>query len=167
VAIEAIADQRYAAELEALRAAVPQDHVDFLRRCVLSHTEGDYVFVHAGSEPGQPWNSGSTDLCGYATVLSSRRSPARLCSRPYLCMRRRIWATASTSISVCQRQATPVLRGSRHFDDGSANGCSTFTRDRSRNRIFGWKEAILESIDVQWRNETRERNRRNRRVALA
>jgi serine/threonine protein phosphatase 1 len=44
-----------AAELrEALRAAVPQDHVDFLRRCVLSHAEGDYVFVHAGVRPGRP-----------------------------------------------------------------------------------------------------------------
>jgi Calcineurin-like phosphoesterase len=44
-----------AAELrETLRAAVPQDHVDFLRRCVLSHTEGDYVFVHAGVRPGRP-----------------------------------------------------------------------------------------------------------------
>jgi serine/threonine protein phosphatase 1 len=44
-----------AAELrETLRAAVPQDHVDFLRRCVLSHAEGDYVFVHAGVRPGRP-----------------------------------------------------------------------------------------------------------------
>jgi len=37
-----------------LRAAVPQDHVDFLRRCVLSHAAGDYVFVHAGVRPGRP-----------------------------------------------------------------------------------------------------------------
>ena len=44
-----------AAELrETLRAAVPQDHVDFLRRCVLSHAAGDYVFVHAGVRPGRP-----------------------------------------------------------------------------------------------------------------
>jgi len=39
---------------EALRAAVPRDHVDFLRRCALSHAEGDYVFVHAGVRPGRP-----------------------------------------------------------------------------------------------------------------
>jgi serine/threonine protein phosphatase 1 len=44
-----------AAELrETLRAAVPQGHVDFLRRCALSHAEGDYVFVHAGVRPGRP-----------------------------------------------------------------------------------------------------------------
>jgi serine/threonine protein phosphatase 1 len=44
-----------AAELrEALRAAVPRGHVDFLRSCVLSHAEGDYVFVHAGVRPGRP-----------------------------------------------------------------------------------------------------------------
>jgi serine/threonine protein phosphatase 1 len=38
---------------ETLRAAVPAGHVDFLRRCALSHTEGDYVFVHAGVRPGR------------------------------------------------------------------------------------------------------------------
>lgn len=44
-----------AAELrEALWAAVPQRHVDFLRRCVLSHVVDDYVFVHAGVRPGRP-----------------------------------------------------------------------------------------------------------------
>jgi serine/threonine protein phosphatase 1 len=43
-----------AAELrEALRAAVPRRHVDFLRSCALSHAEGDYVFVHAGVRPGR------------------------------------------------------------------------------------------------------------------
>lgn len=44
-----------AAELRAaLWAAVPQRHVDFLRRCVLSHVIDDYVFVHAGVRPGWP-----------------------------------------------------------------------------------------------------------------
>jgi serine/threonine protein phosphatase 1 len=44
-----------AAELrEALRAAVPRGHVDFLRNCLLSHAEGNYVFVHAGVRPGRP-----------------------------------------------------------------------------------------------------------------
>src|SRR5438105_4755618 len=43
-----------AAELrDALRAAVPRRHVDFLRSCVLSHVEGGYVFVHAGLRPGR------------------------------------------------------------------------------------------------------------------
>lgn len=37
---------------EALRAAVPQGHIDFLRRCALSHVVDDYVFVHAGIRPG-------------------------------------------------------------------------------------------------------------------
>jgi serine/threonine protein phosphatase 1 len=37
---------------EEFRAAVPSRHVDFLRRCVLSHDEGDYLFVHAGVRPG-------------------------------------------------------------------------------------------------------------------
>lgn len=39
---------------EALRKAVPAAHVDFLGNCLLSHTEGDYVFVHAGIRPGWP-----------------------------------------------------------------------------------------------------------------
>ena len=48
-------DADSAAELRnALRAAVPPRHIDFLRRCVLSHVEGDYVFVHAGVRPGRP-----------------------------------------------------------------------------------------------------------------
>jgi serine/threonine protein phosphatase 1 len=47
-------DTASATELrDALRAAVPPRHVDFLRRCVLSHVEGDYVFVHAGVRPGR------------------------------------------------------------------------------------------------------------------
>jgi serine/threonine protein phosphatase 1 len=47
-------DAESAAELrEALRAAVPPRHIDFLRGCVLSHVEGDYVFVHAGVRPGR------------------------------------------------------------------------------------------------------------------
>jgi len=42
-----------AAELRgALAGAVPQSHVAFYRACVLHHTVGDYVFVHAGVRPG-------------------------------------------------------------------------------------------------------------------
>ena len=39
---------------EALHAAVPAAHVDFMRNCTLSHCEDDYVFVHAGVRPGRP-----------------------------------------------------------------------------------------------------------------
>jgi serine/threonine protein phosphatase 1 len=47
-------DAESAAEMrDALQAAVPPSHVDFLRRCVLSHVAGDYVFVHAGVRPGR------------------------------------------------------------------------------------------------------------------
>ena len=36
----------------ALSAALPPSHVAFYRGCVLHHTVGDYVFVHAGVRPG-------------------------------------------------------------------------------------------------------------------
>ena len=38
----------------ALRAKIPQDHVDFLRHLELSFQTGDYLFVHAGIRPGVP-----------------------------------------------------------------------------------------------------------------
>jgi serine/threonine protein phosphatase 1 len=38
----------------ALHDAVPSAHVDFMRACRLTHTEGDYLFVHAGVRPGIP-----------------------------------------------------------------------------------------------------------------
>ena len=37
---------------EALAGAVPRSHLDFLKRCVLHHLIGDYLFVHAGVRPG-------------------------------------------------------------------------------------------------------------------
>ena len=37
-----------------LAAALPAAHRDFLRRCVMSLTVGDYLFVHAGVRPGVP-----------------------------------------------------------------------------------------------------------------
>jgi serine/threonine protein phosphatase 1 len=37
----------------AFRAAVPANHLKFLRSLSLSHAEGDYVFVHAGIRPGR------------------------------------------------------------------------------------------------------------------
>ncbi len=38
----------------ALRAALPASHRRFLDRLVLTHAEGDYLFVHAGLRPGLP-----------------------------------------------------------------------------------------------------------------
>ncbi len=37
-----------------LAAALPASHRDFLGRCVMSVTVGDYLFVHAGLRPGVP-----------------------------------------------------------------------------------------------------------------
>lgn len=46
---------RAAAELvDAIRAAIPPDHVEFLRSFVDSCRFGDYLFVHAGIRPGVP-----------------------------------------------------------------------------------------------------------------
>lgn len=43
-------------DVETLRAAlaerVPARHVEFLRTCILHHSVGDYLFVHAGVRPG-------------------------------------------------------------------------------------------------------------------
>ena len=39
---------------EAVRRAVPSEHIAFLRMCALTHVEGDYLFVHAGVRPGIP-----------------------------------------------------------------------------------------------------------------
>jgi len=35
-------------------ARIPPAHLDFLRRCPLSHAAGDYLFVHAGVRPDVP-----------------------------------------------------------------------------------------------------------------
>jgi serine/threonine protein phosphatase 1 len=37
---------------EALAEAVPERHVTLLRNCLLHHSVGDYLFVHAGVRPG-------------------------------------------------------------------------------------------------------------------
>lgn len=46
--------ERAAKLRRALRDAVPQSHLGFYRACILHHTLGDYVFVHAGVRPGVP-----------------------------------------------------------------------------------------------------------------
>ncbi len=45
---QAVADLR-----QVVRRAVPAAHAGFMNNCVLSHGEGDYVFVHAGVRPGR------------------------------------------------------------------------------------------------------------------
>ena len=42
-------------------AAIPAEHVAFLRRLALTHREGDYLFVHAGIRPGVPLARQSRD----------------------------------------------------------------------------------------------------------
>ena len=44
-------DELLAAQ-RALIAALPRSHLDFLRNLELTHSEGDYLFVHAGVRPG-------------------------------------------------------------------------------------------------------------------
>ena len=42
-------------------AALPPSHLTWLRRLALTHTEGDYLFVHAGIRPGVPMADQSPD----------------------------------------------------------------------------------------------------------
>ncbi|TVQ96278.1 MAG: serine/threonine protein phosphatase [Desulfovibrionales bacterium] len=46
---------------EALRDAMPDDHLYFLRLLQTSFTLGDYYFVHAGVRPGRPLGSQKTE----------------------------------------------------------------------------------------------------------
>jgi serine/threonine protein phosphatase 1 len=46
---------------EAWEAALPVAHVAWLRRLVLTHREGDYLFVHAGIRPGVALTKQSRD----------------------------------------------------------------------------------------------------------
>ncbi len=39
---------------DAFEAALPPEHLDFIRSCELYHRIGSYVFVHAGIRPGIP-----------------------------------------------------------------------------------------------------------------
>jgi serine/threonine protein phosphatase 1 len=47
-------DHRYFEMQQALCEKVPDRHLAFLRNLDLYHTEGDYLFVHAGVQPGMP-----------------------------------------------------------------------------------------------------------------
>jgi serine/threonine protein phosphatase 1 len=55
------AEERMIAAQAALRAALPQRHLAFLRDLRLSHREGDYIFVHAGIKPGRRIEEQSED----------------------------------------------------------------------------------------------------------
>jgi serine/threonine protein phosphatase 1 len=46
------ARERLLAAQRALRAALPPSHLAFLQGLDLTHSEGDYLFVHAGVRPG-------------------------------------------------------------------------------------------------------------------
>jgi len=61
---------------EDLCRAVPKAHVDFLTNCLLSHTEGDYVFVHAGIRPGRTMEQQTrNDLLWIRDEFLRSRSP--------------------------------------------------------------------------------------------
>ena len=44
-----------------LAAALPPEHLAFYRGCVLHHSVGDYLFVHAGVRPGVPLDAQSPE----------------------------------------------------------------------------------------------------------
>lgn len=46
--------KNFARAAEALRAAIPAEHLAFLRSLKTSHVEGKYFFCHAGVRPGVP-----------------------------------------------------------------------------------------------------------------
>ncbi|QQS14157.1 MAG: serine/threonine protein phosphatase [Rhodospirillales bacterium] len=52
-------------DVDAIRArlvaAVPPEHVAFMRACKLTHSEGDYLFAHAGIRPGVPLDKQDPD----------------------------------------------------------------------------------------------------------
>ena len=60
---------------QALRAAMPQTHLNFLARLRLTAQLGDYLFVHAGLRPGAPLaRQSETDMLEIrAPFLKSRR----------------------------------------------------------------------------------------------
>ena len=45
---------------QKLRNVLPEAHLEFLRTLKISHTVGDYFFVHAGVRPGVPLDKQST-----------------------------------------------------------------------------------------------------------
>jgi len=68
---EAIAELRL-----SVSSIVPSSHVEMLRRCLLHHSAGDYVFVHAGVRPGVPFERQTpTDLMWIRDDFLNSRIP--------------------------------------------------------------------------------------------
>ncbi len=68
--------QRAAGLRDALMEAVPEAHLNFYRTCILHHTLGNYVFVHAGVRPGVPLERQSpADLLWIRDEFLRARSP--------------------------------------------------------------------------------------------
>jgi len=63
MAVPSSMDHRYFEMQQVLRERVPDRHLAFIREMDLYHTEGGYLFVHAGVQPGIPIeNQTSQDL---------------------------------------------------------------------------------------------------------
>lgn len=58
---QALLDGDLAGVSEALRGALPADHLAFFQELALSDVEGDYLFVHAGIRPGVALDAQSPD----------------------------------------------------------------------------------------------------------
>jgi serine/threonine protein phosphatase 1 len=113
VSTSAVVDLR-----EALRAAVPPEHVEFMRSGRLTHVEGDYLFVHAGVRPGIPLERQSpSDLLWIRDEFLSSRACFEgkvvvhghtICDRPQSRPHR---INVDTGAFVSGRLTAAVLRG--------------------------------------------------------
>ena len=92
---------------EQWQAALPASHVAFLRSLVLTHREGDYLFVHAGIRPG---------------VMMAQQTPDDLLTmrQPFL------WSDADFGAVVVHGHNTsplPAVTGNRiGIDTGAGHG---------------------------------------------
>lgn len=104
---------------EEWEAALPAAHVAFLRSLVLTHREGDYLFVHAGIRPGVALAKQTTD-----DLLTMRQ--------PFL------WSDADFGVVVVHghnTSALPAVTDNRiGIDTGAGNGgpltCAVLEDDR-------------------------------------
>jgi serine/threonine protein phosphatase 1 len=104
---------------EEWEAALPATHVAFLRSLVLTHREGDYLFVHAGIRPG---------------VTLARQTPDDLLTmrQPFL------WSDANFGVVVVHGHNTsplPTVTDNRiGIDTGAGHGgpltCAVLEEDR-------------------------------------
>lgn len=120
----------------ALVEAVPARHVEFIRTCVLHHSVGDYLFVHAGVRPGISLErQTSTDMMWIRDDFLRARNPLpgrvvvhghTICDLP---QNRGHRINIDTGAFVSGRLTSLALRGSdRRFlstaDDGAEPGVS-------------------------------------------